>query len=968
MATCWHCFQEVNTFPCPVCGYDGTEAANYPRALPCGSILCGRYTVGRVLGHGGFGITYIAQDYRSGERVAIKEYFPRDFASRNGRFVVPDDGAAGAYYRPGLDNFLAEAKTLAGFNGNAHIVRVHAYFEENDTAYFAMEYVDGVPLNRYLAGLDRPLGLQEINDLLFPLMEALEQVHACGIIHRDIAPDNIILDKSGAAKLIDFGAARDSTSRNTHTLDRVRKVGFSPFEQIQTGGRQGPWTDVYAMAATYYYMLTGKVPLDCIDRLADDRLVPPSALGAAISPQQEAVLLRALAVMPEGRYQTMAEFRRDMRAASAPKKRRTCWNCFLEVEGDGPCPHCGWSPESERNHTLALHPGGVLNRRYTVGRVLGMGGIVITYIAQDRATGERVAIRELFPTVLARRTDVGGVTIPDDCRDEFDRLKAAALEEAGRLQSFSGSDHFPKIYGCFEENGTVYLAREYLEGTKLDHYLRDTGPLSPKEADRLLLPLMEALEGLHEKGVIHRAVAPDNILVMPDGSAKLIGFDLAGGWEDPRTVTVGPPKFSAIEQYARRKAQGPWTDVYAMAATYYYCITGKVPPMAVERVAEDPIIAPGDLGVSISPAGEAALMKGLAVRPEGRWQTMAEFRQALRDENIIGDPPPRDPRLLTAFMAALALTLVVFSVIRLADYNRRKNSGGEPPRAEASAAAQLTEAPAPAAVEMQEPEPTQEPISEGPVTWSFDEQTGTLTISGRGAMEDYSDKGAPWYARREQIRRVVIGPGVQRIGKYAFHDCVNLTSVTIPDGVTEIGYSAFSNCAGLTSVSLPDSVTSIEGFAFEDCIGLESVNIPSRLTVISEAAFAQCKALTEITIPDSVTGIGAGGFSNCVSLTDIEIPESVTIIDIYAFTGCNALTHVTVPDGVTDLTCVFRGCRQLESVAIPASVTAIGNAFQDCDSLTDIYYAGTRAQWQTLLNSYEYGNEPLMNATIHYGA
>ena len=212
---CGSCFYEKPTgVACPHCGYDpAKDEGKYPIALRAGTILNGRYIIGRVLGQGGFGITYVAQDYQTKSRVAIKEYLPTDFAGRtqgtNAVQIHSEEMRENFDY--GKEQFLAEAKTLAEFIGNEHIVRIYSYFEENNTAYFAMEYINGVSLNNYMRERGGRLSVDEANGLLIPVMEALDWVHSKGIVHRDIAPDNIIITQNGTAKLLDFGAARYST-------------------------------------------------------------------------------------------------------------------------------------------------------------------------------------------------------------------------------------------------------------------------------------------------------------------------------------------------------------------------------------------------------------------------------------------------------------------------------------------------------------------------------------------------------------------------------------------------------------------------------------------------------------------------------------------------------------------------------------------------------------------------------------
>ena len=308
---CYSCFTEKSAAgACPRCGYDpASDEGKYPIALRAGAILNGRYIVGRVLGQGGFGITYLAQDYQTKGLVAIKEYLPTEFAGRTtGTYAVQVySGDRRENFEYGKEQFLAEAKTLAEFIGNDHIVRIYSYFEEYGTAYLAMEYIDGESLDKYMRRFGGRLTVEQANELLIPVMEALDWVHSKGIVHRDIAPDNIIVTKDGRAKLIDFGAARYSTGEKSKSLDVILKHGFAPKEQYIRRGRQGPFTDVYAMAATYYYAITGKILPDAIERMDEDELIPPTTLGVKMSKTAEDALLKGLEVSASERYQRMGE-------------------------------------------------------------------------------------------------------------------------------------------------------------------------------------------------------------------------------------------------------------------------------------------------------------------------------------------------------------------------------------------------------------------------------------------------------------------------------------------------------------------------------------------------------------------------------------------------------------------------------------------------------------------------------------
>ncbi len=309
---CYQCFQDKGESKiCPHCGYDETaDKERYPMALPCGIEIGNAYTLGRVLGQGGFGITYIAKDNSTGTRLAIKEYFPDSMATRTGaQSVSAYTGERGDGFRYGLQCFLEEAKTLASFIGTPGIVRVFRYFEENNTAYFVMEYVEGTSLKQYLREHGGKISFAEATRILVPVMDALSIVHSKGIIHRDISPDNIIITKSGNVKLLDFGAARYSIGDMSRSLDVVLKHGYAPREQYSRHGRQGPFTDIYSLAATFYRSITGIIPQDSIDRMDNDQLVTPRAYCPDLTPQGEFALFKGLAIQPADRFSSTAQFK-----------------------------------------------------------------------------------------------------------------------------------------------------------------------------------------------------------------------------------------------------------------------------------------------------------------------------------------------------------------------------------------------------------------------------------------------------------------------------------------------------------------------------------------------------------------------------------------------------------------------------------------------------------------------------------
>lgn len=310
---CFGCFQEKELGGyCPHCGFGENEEQPY-LALPLGTLLNGRYMLGKVLGVGGFGITYLGYDLTLDIKVAIKEYMPSSIATRNSdHYNVTLTGRTEDDYRQGMENFLEEAKILAKLQNTTNIVSVQNYFKENNTAYFVMEYIDGMSLKDYLADQGGKIPYVQALAILEPIMEALVQVHALNLLHRDISPDNIYITSRGESRLLDFGAARFALG-DGKSVSVILKHGYAPEEQYSSHGNQGPWTDVYAMGATFYRCITGMLPPDSVERIRVDALKAPSELGIIIPRHIEQAILKALAVKTEDRFPNMGALLRALR-------------------------------------------------------------------------------------------------------------------------------------------------------------------------------------------------------------------------------------------------------------------------------------------------------------------------------------------------------------------------------------------------------------------------------------------------------------------------------------------------------------------------------------------------------------------------------------------------------------------------------------------------------------------------------
>ncbi len=309
---CPGCMRFIDHEPCIYCGFQLNTYQGNPRQLRIGTTLAnGRYLLGRALGEGGFGITYIAWDATLKLAVAIKEYYPEQYVTRDVRrhnTILPLSGQGEDIFRAGKRKFMDEAQRLAQFTQNPGIVTVRDFIEENDTAYIVMEYIAGKTLADYARQQpDGRIPPAELLPLLRMPLDALCVIHSHDMLHRDISPENAILSNLGYVKLIDFGAARDLDLGNLTERSRsvMLRPGYAPLEQYSRTGKQGPWTDVYALCATIYALLTGVTPPTVQDRLLGEALASPRALGVPISQPIEDALFAGLAVLPEQRTQSV---------------------------------------------------------------------------------------------------------------------------------------------------------------------------------------------------------------------------------------------------------------------------------------------------------------------------------------------------------------------------------------------------------------------------------------------------------------------------------------------------------------------------------------------------------------------------------------------------------------------------------------------------------------------------------------
>lgn len=372
---CYGCMQELRgDTVCPHCGFDASRYMEAEYALRPGTILQGRYTIGKVLGKGGFGITYIGFDMTLDIRVAVKEYYPEGFVGRDAkqssRLTWYNTRTEIQYVKNSRDNLVKEARNMAKIDTFPTLARIRDVFMSNETAYLVMDYIEGITLKEMVMENGR-LTYEKLCRYLCPVMEDLSKIHERGIIHRDISPDNIMVETNGGVRLLDLGAAKDlyqagktqvyyseetqkedirkiqtgaerSTSEATQnswqdenvpqSTQMVLKNGFSPLEQYRTRGELGPWTDVYAMTATMYYLLSGKVLPTPMDRLAseeEEKAVQNVINGLDIPEKTKEGMKKGLAILKKDRIGSMSELLEYCSIVDPQPKPRPKWSALL---------------------------------------------------------------------------------------------------------------------------------------------------------------------------------------------------------------------------------------------------------------------------------------------------------------------------------------------------------------------------------------------------------------------------------------------------------------------------------------------------------------------------------------------------------------------------------------------------------------------------------------------------------------
>ena len=316
---CESCFAETDSEVCPKCGFNKSDYTADPLVLPMGTKLDDKIVIGRVMGKGGFGVTYLGYDLRMDKTIAVKEYYPNGIAYRSpsGTEVSVADTKSAETFEKGAEKFYTEAEMVAQFNGNPNIVSVYDYFRANNTVYLIMEYLSGITLKNYVKKHGRLTDGQALF-VIDKIAAALSITHSAGVLHRDISPDNIMICMDGKIKLIDFGAARQIMAESSSNLTVVMKPGYTPIEQYTKKGRQGAWTDIYSLGVSVYYALTEVIIDDPYARMDDDSELAENRHG--INNDLWTILKKCTMINASDRYGSAIDLRKALKSVSAPIK------------------------------------------------------------------------------------------------------------------------------------------------------------------------------------------------------------------------------------------------------------------------------------------------------------------------------------------------------------------------------------------------------------------------------------------------------------------------------------------------------------------------------------------------------------------------------------------------------------------------------------------------------------------------
>ncbi|MDO5541111.1 MAG: leucine-rich repeat protein [Eubacteriales bacterium] len=927
---CMNCMSELEDERpcCPVCGYRHGSVPQPECALREYTILKGRYLVGRVMGRGGFGITYVGFDLMLNIKVAVKEYFPDGAVNRDAAHVNDVSwNSSVADQDAGCRSFIREAQKMAKIDRIPEIVRVRDVFMENETAYIVMDFVEGETLKDRLKR-EGPMEAKKCISLLMPIIKGMDTIHKQNMIHRDIKPDNIMIQKDGNIRLLDLGAAkeldlkkRDSGGKNNDgelpPTQRVVSNGFSPLEQYSETGHIGPWTDVYAMCATIYYCITGKVLPSSLSRMQQEELQLTEAQRKKIPEEILKALKKGLALRPEKRIQTMEELE-----AALKRKRKPKWLKKAAIAAG----------------IVVLTAGGV----FAAGRLSGPAPVA----KGDCGENLTWSLSETGELVISGSGDMEDYSGNDENCAPWYRYRDSITEiEIGEKVTGIGDYAFwyvmnvktlyipEKISSLGSECLNIIDLAEIEVDAKNEYYKAEDGVLYTSD---------------HTSLVRYPPAKSDTVYTVPDGTLTVETSAFAKcryleQVELPDTVgAIGWLAFYDCPGLSSIRIPDGVTTIEPYTFSYCSSLSSIEIPASVTAI--------GGNAFSNCSALETVTYKG--EEPEIA-ENAFENCPLLAEEEILAEGTCGEN--LTWSLSETG-KLTISGSGDMEDYST--NDDNRPPWygycdsiTEIEIGKEVTGIGDFAFFNVNQVESLYVPEQVKRLGLQFAGMRKLSNITVDEKNKDYiSMDGVLYTADRTSLERYPMAKegneytvldGTVEIGSSAFTECRNLEQVMLPDTVETIGRKAFSWCDALRSIEIPSGVTSIGEWAFNDCDLLETVTYKGEKPEIAENAFANCpllaeeKILAEGTCGEKLTwSLSETGKLTISGSGDMEdYSENPPPWDEYR----DSITEIKIGGEVTKIgACAFFNVNNVESLYIPEKVSSLGKQFADMIKLSNI--------------------------------
>lgn len=987
---CARCMRKIEKEDiCPQCGFDNRTMHNDSPALDMYTLLNDRYQICSVIGRGGFGITYAAWDEKLCIPVAIKEYMPKEWTVRSSSesdtvTVLPDFQKA---YLIGKERFLRESRVLAMLQEISGIVKVHDCFEENETAYIVMEYIHGTTVGRYVQ--ENGTSPKELLQMMKQTIDALVAIHKQGVLHRDITPDNILVQEDGSVKLIDFGSAAH-IGRQNDTI--VLTQHYAPIEQYGWENKKiGPWTDVYGISATLYTLLTGKMPQESVARMQHDEIEEIGRETLEIKGYQRKAIKNGLVIQPEKRTQSMEEFRAALYNMPMPEEVLRRKKFMHRVEAVAAA-------------IVGLFLVILIN--FTCGLPLGQGLLyslrqdgfhIVSEIdcREERVLPESrmgIPVSSVDESAFAEDAILRSLIVPDSikrigsmafyhCRaleqatlgDGVRQIGEYAFAECGDLNTVNiSSDETAFTKDIFEgvsDQITVWgsrgsFAEDSLRESEINFAVREEYGIEQGETGVILtecrdhstkLVMPSVIDGQYVTELSGSLKIADNVeeVVLPDRLQRLDAGVLSGK-EHLSKVTLGSEttilgagalKYSGIEQliisgYLEEIGEEALMGTHVRELDLPHGLK-RIGRKAFSEAFLDGIVLPD----GVEEMGEQAFTACVNLRevylPEGIEEiSKGTFENCMRLEHVYISSTAKAIRLY-AFRGCHAMeTLLIPENIDEID---------------AYAFADCTGLKYVAMPEV---------IEQGNV-YMFDGCPNDMVLSGNGdhaakklaemkqyLFEDESEwnekvligsKGYNVFAMEEIDETEVVMPSYNRNKQNVITEVWTISetgndtirSITLPRYSTSVATKALTNLTGLESVEMPETLQNIGKIAFAGCVNLKQIEIPENVTLIDSDAFMNCRSLTELTLPDSIKHISGNAFWGCEQVKEISIPSRLVLLSDGTF-GRTGIEHVVIPGNISKVRCAFFECGSLRSVEMREGVRSLWESFAGCSALETV--------------------------------